>query len=543
MKLTIKQKLYGGYGLIIGLMLILTVTGISQVNFIDRTLATITDVNSVKQRYAINYRGSVHDRAIAVRDVVLLHEKQKVQEQIELIYELQRFYKDSQEKMEAMFAKGENITPKDRKLLSRINEAQEQTVPLIEDIIQAKQADNREKAREVLLQASPKFTHWLNVINDFIDLQENKNQTLTPEARETAGNFETLMITLLVIAVLFAASIAYFISKKLMDSLGAEPDSAADAVNNVSTGYLNFSLPNASAGSIIHAVSVMRDKLKEIASSIHNASSALSQKTDTVLQSSNSSNKSAKKQEELTVKLASDIEKISGDITSIADIAQNSEENAKESAQKALDGQSAASGTASKMEELTQKAHDSSSQVSQLDQHVQEISSATELIKEITDQTNLLALNAAIEAARAGEAGRGFAVVAEEIRKLAEKTNKTTEEITHVVSVVQQETDTTVDSIESIAKEIEDSFDQAVQTQKLLSEIHEQTESSLSLAQQTAQASSSQSQSVKRLSSDIEVIEKASKDTATQMNSNAKTLQELQQIIADMQKLIGFFKI
>ena len=69
--MSISQKLYSGFGLMIFLIIMLTIIGINRVSFIDNTLYDIVDVNSVKQRYAINFRGSVHDRAISIRDVVL----------------------------------------------------------------------------------------------------------------------------------------------------------------------------------------------------------------------------------------------------------------------------------------------------------------------------------------------------------------------------------------------------------------------------------------------------------------------------------------
>ena len=76
--MSISQKLYSGFGLMIFLIIMLTIIGINRVSFIDNTLYDIVDVNSVKQRYAINFRGSVHDRAISIRDVVLSEDKNSV---------------------------------------------------------------------------------------------------------------------------------------------------------------------------------------------------------------------------------------------------------------------------------------------------------------------------------------------------------------------------------------------------------------------------------------------------------------------------------
>ncbi|WP_047863467.1 MCP four helix bundle domain-containing protein, partial [Aliivibrio fischeri] len=76
-KLTIRARLIIGFGITLFLMLLLTILGIQKVNIIDHTLTEMTDINSVKQRYAINYRGSVHDRAIAIRDIAIARTPQE----------------------------------------------------------------------------------------------------------------------------------------------------------------------------------------------------------------------------------------------------------------------------------------------------------------------------------------------------------------------------------------------------------------------------------------------------------------------------------
>tara|TARA_Y100000033_G_scaffold51035_1_gene63406 strand:- start:2661 stop:2948 length:288 start_codon:yes stop_codon:yes gene_type:complete len=91
--LKVSHRLLLGFGLIITMLVIVTVMGIDEVDTIDKKMTTINDVNSVKQRYAINFRGSVHDRAIAIRDVVLLDSLAEVQSVIREINQLANFYK------------------------------------------------------------------------------------------------------------------------------------------------------------------------------------------------------------------------------------------------------------------------------------------------------------------------------------------------------------------------------------------------------------------------------------------------------------------
>ena len=219
--MSISQKLYSGFGLMIFLIIMLTVIGINRVTFIDNTLHDIVEVNSVKQRYAINFRGSVHDRAISIRDVVLSEDKNSTlfKNSIEDIKKLEVFYADSAKPMDEIFSKKDNVEQKEIEILNKIKDVEKQTMPLVKEIIELKTSGNDEKALTLLVnEVSPLFSNWLKVINEFIDYQEAKNQTATPQAREVASNFSILMITILIISLILGSLVAYFISKQLSNS-------------------------------------------------------------------------------------------------------------------------------------------------------------------------------------------------------------------------------------------------------------------------------------------------------------------------------------
>lgn len=541
--MTVAGKLYGGFGLVIALMAILSFVGIQRVGFIDHTLEEITDVNSVKQRYAINFRGSVHDRAIAIRDVVLYDDSQKIDQAVAQIRELEQFYAKSEQPMDAIFAKGTNVTQKERDILADIKAVQQRTLPLVEQIITLTRSGKDSEAKEVLLQeASQNFTQWLGVINEFIDHQEAKNQEATPKAREVASGFSMLMVSLLIVALIIGIAVAYFISSQLTKALGAQPQEVADIVAKVADGDLQLQKKNSYPNSTMDAVASMQKKLTQIVRQIKDASSTLAQKSDSVQNATNETSSVAIKQEKIATKLADDVVQISQSIQDIVTIAKNTESNSSQSAQLSQKGSRAATSTAGKMESVTQSVRHSADRVKMLDEHVQNISGSTTLIQEVTEQTNLLALNAAIEAARAGDAGRGFAVVAEEIRKLAEKTDKTTDEITRMVKLIQDETTQAVDEMEQVVSEVESSYELANEAAKMLEDIYSQTNESLSHAKETAEASTQQASRVQELSKDIEAIEKSSKSTVTAMQEGKKTVTELKKIAGDLQELMDYFK-
>jgi len=148
-RMTVKSRLIAGFGFILALLILLTIQGIQKVNFIDRTLSEITDVNSVKQRYAINYRGSVHDRAIAIRDIAIAPNEIQINQFVEEIKELEAFYRTSENKMNQMLSDGIGFSSQERTILSRIDDIQSTTLPLVNQIIAAKRA-GKDVSQQVL---------------------------------------------------------------------------------------------------------------------------------------------------------------------------------------------------------------------------------------------------------------------------------------------------------------------------------------------------------------------------------------------------------
>ncbi|WP_419678356.1 methyl-accepting chemotaxis protein [Aliarcobacter lanthieri] len=218
----ISQKLYLGFGLIIFLIILLTVIGINRVSIIDNTLKNDVELTSAKQRYAINFRGSVHDRAISIRDVVLSDSKDSslFKKSIDDIKKLEDFYSTSAQSMDKIFTNKDNFVEEELIILNKIRNVESNTLPLVENIIKLKLEDNNEEALNILLdKASPLFTQWLKVINEFIDYQEANNHTFFSQIREVATGFSTIMIILLFIAVILATIISYLISRYIVDMI------------------------------------------------------------------------------------------------------------------------------------------------------------------------------------------------------------------------------------------------------------------------------------------------------------------------------------
>lgn len=213
--LRIGQRLSLGFLAIIVLMVILTVVGIQRVRSIDRQLTAINEVNSVKQRYAINFRGSVHDRAIALRDVVLMDAPSDRHAAEQLIDKLAADYARSAQPLDNMIAASTDA--REKTILQQIKSIEQRTLPLIAQVRTFRDAADRMHAEQRLLQeARPAFIDWLASINAFIDLQEQKNRQAAKEAVATARGFAMLMVISTVVALLLGAAIALLLTRSVV---------------------------------------------------------------------------------------------------------------------------------------------------------------------------------------------------------------------------------------------------------------------------------------------------------------------------------------
>ncbi|MBU1100315.1 MAG: HAMP domain-containing protein [Bacteroidetes bacterium] len=244
-----------------------------------------------------------------------------------------------------------------------------------------------------------------------------------------------------------------------------------------------------------------------------------------------------------TIEASTSIEEMAHSIIDNATNAQDMSNTATKSRESAEKGGEVVKQTITGMKEISAEVNNSAHVVQELGESSKNIGEIIRVIEDIADQTNLLALNAAIEAARAGEQGRGFAVVADEVRKLAEKTTKATGEISEKIKKIQTDTKDAVTSMESAKSKTDDGIKLADEAGKALQEIVQISAELTEKVVRITSATNQQSEVSQTLSEKIEQMNSGSQSSMGKLNSIDEYLENFAQLTENVNSLNNQFII
>ncbi len=265
--------------------------------------------------------------------------------------------------------------------------------------------------------------------------------------------------SIILVSLGFAATLlaAFFIGRSLVRQLGGEPVDLADSAARIASGDLTATMTvrKGDTSSVQHAMHQMQDDLRNMIGAVRSQSERIGHAVRSVTEATETVREAAGSQSSAAESTAAAIEQIAVSVAHVSDSTGQTRSNSEVTCEVAAQGERDSAAASESIANVAETVTNAAQQIQVLKERSSEIGSIAEVIREIADQTNLLALNAAIEAARAGEQGRGFAVVADEVRKLAERTGSATAQITQVIASVQAETASAVASIEAIAPRVQ----------------------------------------------------------------------------------------
>jgi len=517
-RMTIGARLALGFGAVLALMMLLTALAVSRVGTIDATLNRINDVNNVKQRHAINFRGSVHDRAIALRDVVLAGDAAAARPALAQIEGLAANYEQAGVALDAMFSARTDILPEERAALAAIKDNERQAQPLIAQVIALRMAGDSDAARTLLAQqAAPAFVAWLAGVNRLIDLEERLNKESAAEARALTGSFFAWMLVLCAIAVAAGALAAWYISRSLLRQLGGQPGYAAHIVGRIAAGELDVRIRTAPGdrSSLLYAMQGMRDSLVGIVSQVRAGTLTIANASTEIAAGNHDLAQRTERQARTLMDTAASMEELTGTVRQNADNARQANVLAESASQVAVRG----GAVVSQVVETMASINDSSKQIVDI----------IGVIDTIAFQTNILALNAAVEAARAGEQGRGFAVVATEVRNLAQRSAAAAKEIKALIGSSVERVDAGARLVDAAGS----TMDEIVSSVKRVTDI---------MAEISA-ASAEQSAGIGQVNLAIGRMDEATRQNAALVEQAEAAADAMQDEAAALAQLVSVFKM
>jgi len=359
---------------------------------------------------------------------------------------------------------------------------------------------------------------------------------------------KTFRLVLIVSAIVFLAAVILplIISLKMRSIILSPIKQTADVIRRVAQGDLTGKITVSSS-----------DEIGEMVNDFNRLTETLHETINQMAKSSNDVSSAATMLDDSTERMATGVEEAAMQVNSVAtaseemsktssEIAQNcvaavkSSEKASESANM---GETIIMKTIEVMNRINDKVKDSAQIIRELGQRSDQIGEIVGLINEVADQTNLLALNAAIEAARAGEHGRGFAVDADEVRKLAERTSDATKEIRETIQSMQAGTKKAVISMEEGVDDVGQGTIEAAKSGDALKDILKQINKVTAEINQIAVASEQETATTNEIASSIQQISQVMQETATRIQQNAEASAKLAGLSKTMNEMVGKFSL
>ena len=397
----------------------------------------------------------------------------------------------------------------------------------------------------ILKSLQPKANIFFEV---FAELRNFYVRAAESNYAEAAGRSERARWLILLLgggALLFAMTTGVLVIRSLTQQLGAEPHEAVAIFGKIAEGNLSVDVPfkNAAETSLIAAVSRMQGSLRALVSDTREIAQSISIASQSMAAASTQVEQSSCTQSEAASAVAAAVEQTSVSISEMAGNAKNADEKAGRARGDIENTLLAVRETADNVDVLANMIGEASRDITQLAESSRQIDGIVQSIKDIADQTNLLALNAAIEAARAGEQGRGFAVVADEVRKLAENTTKSTVEISGLITGIQAQVDAAVGHMQVANEKAGTTRAHVVASTKALDAASTDTGLVTDSVRSISDSVREQDIAVQEVARRMELIAQMTEENTAASSNAADTAKKLDALSVSLLELVGRFKV
>ena len=408
------------------------------------------------------------------------------------------------------------------------------------DLLQAEKFDQVQKLRKEIM--NPGYAKASVAIDALIQLQVDAAKKEHEQVVKTTGIIRIAAIATIVIGLALSIVLGLIITRSVNCGVRELAITAKKLANGELTARVNWDSTD-ELGDVGRAFNQMATEFSSLISQVRQSADQVA--TAAAMQASTAEKVSAisDNQTQQAAIAATSIENLNSAVKEIAQKTDNVVTSANDASVMASEGQQVVNKAVLGIQQVAITVSESAQLMVALGKRSDEIGQIVNVIKDIAEQTNLLALNAAIEAARAGEQGRGFAVVADEVRKLAERTATATSEISKMISAIQSETGNAVTTMEKGSSQVSDGVALANQAGQSLQNINSSVKRVVEMIEQISEATRSQSEATNEITKRVEHIAEMARENTSSVDETTHASRDLQKLSGHLQQVVSRFKL